>query len=50
MDFESVTHIWRMKVNYERNQYRFTTNDKTDTLNYLKNRISSPEDAAEIMR
>lgn len=28
MDFESVTYIWRMEVNYERNQYRFTTNDK----------------------
>lgn len=23
---------------------------KTDTLSYLKNRISNPEDAAEIMR
>ena len=39
-----------MEINYERNQYRFTTNDKTDTLSYLKARISNPEDATEIMR
>ena len=39
-----------MEVNDEGNQYCFTTNDKTDTLSYLKNRISNPEDAAEILR
>ena len=39
-----------MEVNDEGNQYCFTTNDKNRYIKLSKNRISNPEDAAEIMR